>query len=421
MKRKRVSKPIVHQPVAQFYDRFAEGIKQRIRAAQIKAAISANRELILLYWDIGRAIVDAQKNKGYGKRVVEMLSTDLRREFPAMSGLSALNLWRMRAFYLAYGGLDQKLSRAVTESGSAPQKLKQPVSDSPAQRAIALQSAGQLHGEKLSQLVTESAGAAIELVASLPWGHNLVLLQKLKELNARLWYARAALEYGWSRSVLLIQIESRLHKRQGRAITNFASALPAPQSELAHQSLKDPYIFDFLTMDAAARERDLELGLLNHIQKFLVELGVGFALVGRQYRLEVSGEEFFVDLVFYHLRLRCFVVVDLKMEAFKPEFAGKMNFYLSAVDDQLRHKDDQPSIGLLLCKERDRLIVEYALRDVKKPIGVAEWRTRLVESLPKRLQSSLPTVKQIEAELAVELQPVTAEGKESAARVSAGK
>ena len=203
MKRKRVSKPIVHQPVAQFYDRFVEGIKQRIRAAQIRAVISANRELILLYWDIGRAIVDAQKNKGYGKRVVEMLSTDLRREFPAMSGLSALNLWRMRAFYLAYGGSDQKLSQAVTESGSAPQKLKQPVSESPAQRAIALQPAGKLHGERLSQLVTESAGAAIELVASLPWGHNLVLLQKLKELNARLWYARAALEYGWSRSVLL--------------------------------------------------------------------------------------------------------------------------------------------------------------------------------------------------------------------------
>ena len=254
--------------------------------------------------------------------------------------------------------------------------------------------------------MTESAGAALELPASLPWGHNIVLLQKLKELNTRLWYARAALEYGWSRSVLLIQIESHLHKRQGRAITNFTATLPAPQSDLAHQTLKDPYVFDFLTMDADARERDLELGLLNHIQKFLVELGVGFALVGRQYRLEVSGEEFFLDLLFYHLRLRCFVVVDLKMEAFKPEFAGKMNFYLSAVDDQLRHNDDQPSIGLLLCKQRDRLIVEYALRDVKKPIGVAEWRTRLVESLPKKLQSSLPSVKQIEAELAVELQPV---------------
>jgi len=366
MKRKRASKLIVQQAGAQFYSRFADGIKQRIRAAQIKAAISANRELILLYWDIGRAIVDAEKNKGYGKRVVEMLSGDLRREFPEMAGLSALNLWRMRAFYLAYAVSDQKLSQAVTES----------------------------------------VRAAIDLVALLPWGHNIVLMQKVKELDRRLWYARAALAHGWSRAVLVHQIETQLHRREGKAITNFAAALPAPQSDLAHQTLKDPYIFDFLTMDSDARERDLELGLLNHIQKFLVELGVGFAFVGRQYPLKVAGEEFFIDLLFYHLRLRCFMVVDLKMEAFKPEFVGKMNFYLSAVDDQLRHKDDQPSIGLLLCKERDRLIVEYALRDVKKPIGVAEWRTRLVESLPKKLQSSLPTVEQIEAELAEELQPI---------------
>jgi predicted nuclease of restriction endonuclease-like (RecB) superfamily len=406
MKRKRVSKAIVQQTGAQFYYRFAEGIKRRIRAAQIKAAISANRELILLYWDIGRAIVDAQKNKGYGKRVVEMLSADLRREFPEMAGLSALNLWRMRAFYLAYTVSDQKLSQLVTESDSTPQKLKQPVSESP------MQPAQELHGQKLSQAATESVRAVIELVASLPWGHNIVLMQKVKEVDARLWYARAALEHGWSRAVLTHQIETQLHRREGKAITNFAAALPAPQSDLAHQTLKDPYIFDFLTMDAGARERDLELGLLNHIQKFLVELGVGFAFVGRQYLLKVSGEEFFLDLLFYHLRLRCFMVVDLKMEAFKPEFAGKMNFYLSALDDQLRHNDDQPSIGLLLCKERDRLIVEYALRDVKKPIGVAEWRTRLVESLPKKLQSSLPTVKQIEAELAVELQPIKAAAKE---------
>lgn len=399
MKRKGVSKAIVQQPGAQFYYRFAEGIKRRIRAAQIKAAISANRELILLYWDIGRAIVDAQKNKGYGKRVVEMLSADLRREFPGMSGLSALNLWRMRAFYLAYTVSDQKLSQLVTESDSTLQELKQPVSESPVQPGRGL------HGRKLSQPVTESVRAAIELVASLPWGHNIVLMQKVREVDVRLWYARAALQHGWSRAVLTHQIETQLHRREGKAITNFAAALPAPQSDLAHQTLKDPYVFDFLTMDAGARERDLELGLLDHVQKFLVELGVGFAFVGRQYLLKVSGDEFFLDLLLYHLRLRCFMVVDLKMEAFKPEFAGKMNFYLSAVDDQLRHNDDQPSIGLLLCKERDRLIVEYALRDVKKPIGVAEWRTRLVESLPKKLQSSLPTVKQIEAELAVELQP----------------
>jgi len=406
MKRKRVSKAIVQQAGAQFYYRFAEGIKRRIRAAQIKAAISANRELILLYWDIGRAIVDAQKDKGYGKRVVELLSADLRREFPEMAGLTARNLWLMRAFYVAYAGDRQILKQAVSESRSEEnaqmslQKLKRPVSESP------MQPDQELHGQKLSQAATESVRPAIELMASLPWGHNIVLMQKVKKVDARLWYARAALEHGWSRAVLMHQIETQLHRREGKAITNFAVALPAPQSDLAHQTLKDPYIFDFLTMDASARERDLELGLLDHIQKFLVELGVGVAFVGRQYLLKVSGDEFFLDLLFYHLRLRCFMVVDLKMEAFKPEFAGKMNFYLSAVDDQLRHNEDQPSIGLLLCKERDRLIVEYALRDVKKPIGVAEWRTRLVESLPKKLQSSLPTVKQIEAELAVELQPV---------------
>ncbi|PYI44530.1 MAG: DUF1016 domain-containing protein [Verrucomicrobia bacterium] len=387
-------------------------VKDRVRIAQIKAATAANRELILLYRDIGNAIVDAQKDKGYGKRVVEMLSADLRREFPDMAGLSALNLWRMRAFYVAYGGAP-KLSQAVTESESFPErKLRRPASENRADHAVALQAPEQMRGPKLSQPVTESA-AVMELLASLPWGHNIVLMQKVKQLNTRLWYARAALDYGWSRAVLTHQIETQLHRRKGRAITNFAAALPAPQSDLAHQTLKDPYIFDFLTIDVAARERDLELGLLNHIQKFLVELGVGFALVGRQYRLEVSGEEFFLDLLFYHLQLRCFVVVDLKMEAFKPEFAGKMNFYLSAVDDQLRHTDDQPSIGLLLCREKDRLIVEYALRDVKKPIGVAEWRTRLVESLPKNLQSSLPTVQQIEAELAVKLKPVTLEAKGS--------
>jgi len=283
MSTRRKSSPssIVHQPVAQFYERFVEGIKQRIRTAQIKAAISANRELILLYWDIGRAIVDAQKDKGYGKRVVEMLSADLRREFPEMAGLSALNLWRMRAFYLAYAVSDQKLSQPVTESDSAPpQKLKQPVSET------SVQPGRQLQSQKLSQAVTQSVRAAIELVASLPWGHNIVLMQKVKEVDARLLYARAALEHGWSRAVLTHQIETQLHRRKGKAITNFAATLPAPQSDLAHQTLKDPYIFDFLTMDAGARERDLELGLLNHVQKFLVELGVGFAFVGRQYPLE---------------------------------------------------------------------------------------------------------------------------------------
>jgi predicted nuclease of restriction endonuclease-like (RecB) superfamily len=347
-------------------------VKQRVRAAQVKAALSANRELILLYWHIGRVVVAAQNDKGYGKKVVEMLSADLRREFPAMQGFTANNVWRMRAFYSAYAETSKKLAQPVQESAS--EKLARPVQE------------------------LDKDGPPAE-VAGLPWGHNILLLQKLDRAADRLWYARAAMEHGWSRNVLALQIESRLHERQGRALTNFAATLPAPQSDLAAQTLKDPYVFDFLTLDATARERELELGLLDHIQKFLVELGVGFSFVGRQYRLEVAGEEYLLDLLFYHLRLRCFVVVDLKMETFKPEFAGKMNFYLSAVDDQLRHRDDQPSIGLLLCRGKNRIVVEYALRDVKKPIGVSEWRTRLVESLPKKLQPSLPTIAQIEEEL----------------------
>lgn len=238
-----------------------------------------------------------------------------------------------------------------------------------------------------------------EPFASLPWNHNLVLLHRVESAGERAWYARAAVQHGWSRSVLVAQIEQGAHARAGKARTNFAVTLPPPQSDLAQQTLRDPYLFDFLTLGPAARERDLEQGLADHIQQFLVSLGTGFAFVGRQVHLEVAGQDYYLDLLFYHLRLRCFVVVDLKMEGFQPEFAGKMNFYLSAVDDQMRHRDDQPSLGLLLCQEKSGLTVEYALRDLKKPIGVAEWRTRLVDSLPKQLRRSLPSVAEIEREL----------------------
>jgi len=334
--------------VPRSYAGLLEQIKQRVRVAQIRATLASNRELIQLYWDIGHDILKQQKTKGWGAQVIERLASDLRSAFPNIHGFSPRNLKYMRAF-----------------AGAWPE------------RSIVQQ-----------------------LVAQIPWGHNVRILDRVPERPTREWYIRQTVANGWSRSVLELQIESRLHQRQGKAVTNFKATLPGPQSDLAEQVLKDPYIFDFLTLDAAARERELEQGLLDHIQKFLVELGVGFAFVGRQFRLEVSSEEFSLDLLFYHLRLRCFIVVDLKMQAFKPEFAGKMNFYLSAVDDQLRHPDDQPTIGLLLCKENDRLIVEYALRDVKKPIGVAEWQTKLVESLPKALKGSLPTVEEIEAELA---------------------
>jgi predicted nuclease of restriction endonuclease-like (RecB) superfamily len=354
------------------YAKLLAEIKARVRAAQLRAAVSVNRELILLYWDIGKIIVEAQKTKGYGKQVVERLAGDLRKEFPGTEGFSPQNVWFMRGFYLAWSAMPQKLSQAVRESKAAI--LSQPV----------------------RELASSAPPASI---STLPWGHNRLLLTKLKAPAIRLWYAQKATEHGWSRAILAHHIDAQLDKREAKAVTNFPRTLPPSQSDLAEQTLKDPYNFDFLTLGNDAHERDLEQGLLAHIQKFLLELGVGFAFVGRQYHLDISGQDYYLDLLFYHLKLRCYVVIDLKMKAFEPEFAGKMNFYLSAVDDHLRHPDDRPSIGLLLCRERDRLTVEYALRDLKKPIGVAQWHTRLVESLPRNLKGSLPTVAEIEAEL----------------------
>ena len=323
-------------------------LKARVRAAQMRATLSVNRELILLYWHVGREILRAQKAEGWGAKVVERLAKDLAHEFPEMNGWSYRNLLFMREFSAAY----------------------------------------------------EDTEIVKQLVSQLPWGTNILLMQRAKDPAARLWYARKAVEHGWSRAVLTVQIESRLHERSGKAITNFERTLPPAQSDMAREILKDPYNFDFLTLGEAAQERDLERGLVEHVQALLLEMGAGFAFVGRQVPLEVGDEDFYLDLLFYHLRLRCFVVVDLKMKPFEPEFAGKMNFYLSAVDDQMRHEHDAPTIGLLLCKDaKNRLKVEYALRDVKKPIGVAQWQTRLVESLPKNLRGSLPTIADIEREL----------------------
>lgn len=373
------------------YSPLLADLKARVRAAQVKAAVSVNRELILLYWHIGREILRAQRAEGWGAKVVERLANDLAAEFPEMGGFSAPNLNRMLAFYEAWEPLeivpqpvgqlsDPILSQAVTKLG----------------KAAALVSSAPI----LSQPVRQFEDSPPEPLAGLSWSANLILLHKLKDPAARLWYARKAVEHGWSRAVLTVQIESRLHERSGKAITNFERTLPPAQSDMAREVLKDPYTFDFLTLSEDAHERDLERGLVEHVQKLLLEMGAGFAFVGRQVPVEVGDEDFYLDLLFYHLRLRCFVVVDLKMKPFEPEFAGKMNFYLSAVDDQMRHEHDAPTIGLLLCKDaKNKLKVEYALRDVKKPIGVAEWQTRLVESLPKNLRGSLPTIADIEREL----------------------
>jgi predicted nuclease of restriction endonuclease-like (RecB) superfamily len=240
-----------------------------------------------------------------------------------------------------------------------------------------------------------------EVLARITWYHNIALLEKLSDPEARLWYAYKAYEEGWSRNILLLHIERCLHERQGKAITNFPDTLPPADSDMAAQVFKDPYLFDFLGTADPRRERELEQALMDHIQRFLLELGAGFAFVGRQVLLEVGDCDFYVDLLFYHLKLRRFVVIELKAGPFDPAYVGQMNLYLSAVDDLLRHPEDKPTIGLLLCKGKDRLVVEYALRDVQKPIGVAEWETRLVETLPEELQGSLPTVEQLEAELAM--------------------
>jgi predicted nuclease of restriction endonuclease-like (RecB) superfamily len=241
-----------------------------------------------------------------------------------------------------------------------------------------------------------------EEVAGLPWGHNTLIVERIKEHPERLWYAAKAIEHGWSRAILTVQIEANLFARQGKATTNFSATLPKPQSDLVQQSFKDPYLFDFLSLHDDAVERDLESGLVDHVQKFLLELGAGFAFVGRQVPISVGDDDDYLDLLFYHLKLRCFVVIDLKMKKFTPEDAGKMNYYLSAVYSLMKHPTDAPSVGLILCKTRDRVRAEYALRDINKPIGVAEWQTKLVQSLPESLEGSLPSIEQIEAEFGPE-------------------
>ena len=328
------------------YASLVKELKEHIRRAQSQAALVVNSALIELYWSIGQAIAQQQESAQWGDGVLEQLSQDLRRDFPELKGFSRRNLYRMRAFYLAYR--------------DRPEFVPQ-------------------------------------VVAQIPWGHNTLLLEKLKEPALREWYARASIQHGWSRAILEAQIETRLHERQGAALTNFKRTLPTPQSELAQQVLKDPYNFDFLSLHDEAVERDLERGLLEHLKDFMLELGVGFSFVGSQVHLEVGGEDFYLDLLFYHLKLRCFVVIDLKMTAFKPEYAGKMNFYLSAVDDLMRHPQDEPSIGILLCKSKNEVIAEYAMRDLSKPLGVAEYQ--LAEALPEKLEGSLPTVEELEAEL----------------------
>jgi predicted nuclease of restriction endonuclease-like (RecB) superfamily len=321
-------------------------LKDRIHSAQQRATLAVNRELVLLYWQIGRDILARQAEQGWGAKVIDRLALDLRTAFPEMKGFSPRNLKYMRAFAQAW----------------------------------------------------PDAEFVQQAVAQLPWGHNLVLLDRLSAKAERRWYAAKAIEHNWSRNVLNIHIETRLLERSGTAITNFAASLPASQSDLARESLKDPYRFDFLGLTDEAQEREIENALVKHVTEFLLELGAGFAFVGRQVLLDVGGDEFFIDLLFYHLKLRCYVVIELKGGKFKPEHLGQLGFYLTAVDRQVKNKHDNPTIGLLLCKNKNKIVAEYALGDKAQPMGIAEYK--LLESLPAELQTSLPSIEQIEREFA---------------------
>lgn len=334
-------------------------LKARFRQVQLKAAVAVNTALLQFYWDLGADMVTRQARWDWGSGFIKQLSADLMSEFPEMTGFSVRNLKYIRQWHLFWAA------------------------DSIGQQAVA-----------------QLAKQPVSLIFAIPWGHNLAIIAKCKQHDEALYYVQATQTHGWSRSVLVHQIESGLYQREGKAVTNFAQTLPAAQSDLARQMLKDPYKFDFFSLSREYTERELESGLVEHITQFLLELGAGFAYLGRQVPLQVGEREFFLDLLFYHARLHCYVVIELKTGDFEPEHAGKLNFYIKAIDEQLRGEGDQPTIGLLLCKNKDRLVAEYALSDIHKPMGVSEYT--LSHTLPESLRDKLPSIEAIERELGLD-------------------
>lgn len=330
-----------------WYPDLLASVAGRVERGQRNAIGAVNRELVLTYWAVGRDILDRQHEEGWGAKVIDRLSTDLRRQFIDARGYSPRNLKYMRAFAAAWPDIEIVQGR----------------------------------------------------LAQLPWYHQIALIEKLSDADSRLWYAAAAIEDGWSRDILVHHIDGRLRERSGKAITNFTATLAPADSDQAQQATRDPYLFDFIGNAPIRRERDLEIGLVEHVEKFLLELGQGFAYVGRQVRLDIGEREFYADLLFYHLRLRAYVVIELKAVEFEPEFLGQIGMYMAAIDDLLAHPDDKPTIGLLVCRSKDNVVAEYALRGYNVPIGVAEWKTELVVALPAELAQSLPSIEELEAEL----------------------
>jgi predicted nuclease of restriction endonuclease-like (RecB) superfamily len=338
---------------SEYYD-WLNSLKQRIKSSQIKAALSVNKELILLYWDLGKQISDKQKNEGWGSQVVNQLSKDLCTEFEGAMGFSRSNLYAMKQFY-----------EFVHQLG------------------------GQINSKNNLPEIVE------KYCLNIPWRHIVLILQKIKTKEETLFYLAQTIQNNWSRNVLNLQIESNLYQRQGKAITNFAATLPLPQADLLNETLKNPYNLGFLTLESKAREKELERGIVANISKFILELGKGFAFLGEQYQLTINGKDYFIDLLFYHAKLHCYVVMELKIGEFEPEYLGKMNFYLSAVDTLLRTGADNPTVGILLCKNQNSIDVEFALRDINKPIGVSEFSFK---ELPLTIKQGMPSEEELNNE-----------------------
>lgn len=349
------------------YVSWFKDIKSKVYRLQIKASIAVNVELLTFYWELGREITEKQTIKNWGDSIIEQLSKDLNRDFPDIKGFSKRNLFYIKSWYLFYNEHLTKVQQLVAQN-SLP---------------AAIDSI-----EKIQQLVGQ-----------IPWGHNILIITKIKNIDEAIFYVNETLLNGWSRSVLRLQIDTDLYARQGKALTNFTATLPKPQSDLANQTLKDPYIFDILTLKRDADERSIENQLTQHITKFLLELGAGFAFVGRQYKIQLSEKERFIDLLFYHLKLRCYVVIELKADEFEAEHAGKLALYISAIDNTLRTESDNPTIGLILCRKRDKIEAEYLLNVFKQPIGIAEYE--FSKALPNKLKSELPSIEDIESELSI--------------------
>jgi len=365
------------------YLKILQGLKEKIIQTRQRVSLSANAQLLSLYWEIGKTIAVMESEQGWGAKTIEKLSIDLKTSFPEMKGLSPRNLRYMRDFSNTYP--------QFTLLATSVEFLQQP--------AAITQST-----DKQTDIILQQPAAKLDTtfitnleLAQIPWSDHQVLLDKVKDADARAFYIQQIIKNGWSRNVLVHQITGKLFQRQGKALSNFELTLPNPQSDLATETLKNPYLFDFLNLDAEAMEREVEAALIQHIRRFLLELGRGFAYVGNQFNLNVAGDDFFTDLLFFNFHLNCFVVFELKVGDFQPEFAGKLNFYINCIDEQIKGKEHHPTIGVLLCKTPNQTVIKYSLKSIGTPIGVADYELR--KTLPKKLAKQMPTIEELEEQM----------------------